>query len=259
VLSVDLGAPDGAPLATVVYFGVDHGYKFVFHGVALDNDRLPEVVQDGFRWYLCADGRPWVIPEEHAPIFHRVCLYIDDFGESVLQAPYPDDYTEIDATGRVLRALTIAVYSASIVHDSSKVFADRRWHPQLGRRDFIGGLELPHKAEEVSRARKDFTRLRQMNDRLIRGGGKKQGDGATWAGGTPDFLDDLWTTLETLIRATGTPYGHDPTSRQFRSKMREATPAANTVRTWLGKVGLLPKHIKGGIVTRANYREFIGK
>jgi hypothetical protein len=88
--------------------------------------------------------------------------------------------------------------------------------------------------------------------------GKKKGDGATWAGGRDDFLDDLWTTLEKLTAATGRRYDHDPVSRQFLSKMREH-PSDKTVRKWLKKVGLRPQDIKAGRVTRANYVEFVSK
>jgi hypothetical protein len=88
--------------------------------------------------------------------------------------------------------------------------------------------------------------------------GKKQGDGATWAGGNVDFLDDLWTTLETLVKETGRPFGHDPASRLFRSKMREH-PGERVLRTWLGNNGLRPKDVKAGKVTRANYVQFVAK
>jgi len=99
--------------------------------------------------------------------------------------------------------------------------------------------------------------LREMG--AEHGGGKRDGDGATWAGGTPDFLDDLWTTLEKLVQETGTPYDHDPTSRQFRGKMRQATPSPNTVREQLKLAGLRPRDVKSGAVRRENYAEFVGK
>ena len=89
--------------------------------------------------------------------------------------------------------------------------------------------------------------------------GKGPGDGATWAGGIEHFLEDLWETLEKLTRQSGTAYGHDPTSRQFRAAMREATPSPNTIRKSLSKAHLKPRDIKSGKVTRSNYREFVGK
>lgn len=89
--------------------------------------------------------------------------------------------------------------------------------------------------------------------------GKHRGDGATWAGGRSDFLDDLWTTLETLTRESGTPYGHDPASRRFRSRMRESS-SARTMRDWLReKAKVRPRDVKSGAVTRANYSQFVAK
>lgn len=89
-------------------------------------------------------------------------------------------------------------------------------------------------------------------------GGKKGGDGATWAGGIPDFLEDLWTTLEHVQQATGKRFGIDIMSRQFREKMR-SHPSTGTLYAWLKEAKISRKDVEGCRVERSNYAEFVGR
>lgn len=125
----------------------------------------------------------------------------------------------------------------------------------------VGSLSTDIKLSSVVWTDTDIraaTRAARWLESLPRQGrGRRPGSGSLWPGGDDDFLDDLWTTLETLTKATGTQFGHDPVSKLFRSKMREQ-PAGRTMRTRLADVGLQADAIKSGRVTRANYRQFVG-
>jgi hypothetical protein len=257
VLRISMGATSDLPIVTAVYETARPDYLFAFHGVSLDRDASGVQTEPDILRYLLVDGRTWQIPNiRQRPQLHRACIWIDANGETAVGAPYPDDFPALCAENRVLRFVSIAVFIARVHHVESNVFAERRWHPFLGRRSAIGGLEKPHNEKEIRRASKDFRLFNQPN--FSAKGGRRAGDGATWAGGLEDFLLDLWMTLETLTRESGTPYGHDPTSRPFRTKMREH-PGDRTIRDWLRKAGLRPGDIKSGAVTRANYPQFVAK
>jgi hypothetical protein len=187
-------------------------------------------------------------------MIHALTLYADG-GIGFDRLP---NEKELKAEGIVLTHCEWIALSARIRYRGSDVYAERRWHPKAGNWDQIGGLERSKVPADVDRAHRSFSIMDRL-DSLRSGRGRKSGDGITWSGGTAHFLDDLWTTLEKLTQETGTRYGHNPVSQKFRSKMQQATPSANTIRKWLKDVGLLPKHVTSGQVTRANYLEFVGK
>lgn len=159
----------------------------------------------------------------------------------------------------ILTFSMLIMYSARLYHRAApRVFAELRWHPALGFRAYIGGLQPSDNVEaDARRAARVFEYFDDLQA-AIRQRGKKEGDGTTWPGGIDDFLDDLWTTLEKRQESTGKPWGHDPTERAFRLEMRNTT-SDRTVRDWLKDAGLRPQHIKSGAVTRANYPQFVSK
>ncbi len=88
--------------------------------------------------------------------------------------------------------------------------------------------------------------------------GKRAHDGATWPGGAPDFLEDLWTTLEGLQRCTGKIYGHDIMSRSFLQAMR-GKPSARLLYKFLQLARIRRADVKGCRVSRSNYVQFIAE
>jgi len=133
-------------------------------------------------------------------------------------------------------------------------FGEIRWESHGGKATLVG-VNLDRPVEVLEPVRKA---MRVITGLKISTRGKRPGDGSTWAGEVPHFLDDLWTTLEILTAASNTRFGHDPTSRLFRSQMREH-PSERTLRDWLGKAGLRPRDIKSGKISRANYPQFVAK
>jgi hypothetical protein len=120
---------------------------------------------------------------------------------------------------------------------------------------FTGSRPPQHVVEETLRA------LRTACDILAAGPpsrGRHEGAGALWPGGLDDFLNDLWTTLEMLTGAAGTPFGHDPAAKRFRDAMRER-PGETVLRQWMRKAGIKCQEVKAGKVTRANYAQFVTK
>lgn len=156
---------------------------------------------------------------------------------------------------------TIAMYRERIRHGTSNLTAEGlmlpagdRWHYRAG----IFGWGLPYTTSDVQKAHHGLALLGLLSEVEASRRGKHIGDGATWPGGVPDFLDDLWATLEKRQKSTSTPWGHNPTSREFRAAMRN-TAAPRTMSDWLVKAGLRPQDIKSGAVTRSNYPQFVAK
>lgn len=99
--------------------------------------------------------------------------------------------------------------------------------------------------------------------KLLRGmtlQGKKEGDGATWPGGVPEFLEDLWDTIDRYQRATGNrwPKIIGERGKTFRVMMK-GHPSERTLRDWLLEAELRPKDIESGKVTQANYSQFVAE
>ncbi len=156
--------------------------------------------------------------------------------------------------------VTVEIHRFRAYLPDAHAFAQIQWPTEVGvskRIHLVEGWESLSRAEQDSAALGAAGAMRAIEGLLSRQG-KQTGDGATWPGGLPDFLDDLWTTLEKRQTSTGKPWGHDPTERAFRFDMRN-TAAPRTVRTWLTKAKLRPKDIKSGAVNRANYRQFVAE
>lgn len=152
----------------------------------------------------------------------------------------------------------LIVHFAALLVPSGRVAAFGRW---VARPD--GTIRLDRRCEPTmyDDTVEDYAMAARASVWFREGlssGGKSDGDGALWPGGVPHFLDDLWTALETLRAATGTAYGHDPASREFRSKMR-GHPSERTLRDWLREAHLRPRDIASGEVTRTNYSQFVAK
>ncbi len=158
-----------------------------------------------------------------------------------------------DHTGGILTCVQLWQQRARYQH--SRLYAEVLWRPGFDEAEpGIRGGNPPYRDEERQHAERGIVLLRHLP--IVSQRGKKRGDGATWPGGLPDFLDDLWTTLEKRQESTGTSWGHDPTSRAFRLDMRNIA-APRTVSAWLAKAGLRPQDIKSGTATRSNYRQFV--
>lgn len=160
--------------------------------------------------------------------------------------------------GATVPGFTLNVVLMAVWWPDAPLRAERVWVPGPGHADQIQPFPRPASPDDQRRAADAQAALIRFCERLG-SQGKRKGDGATWAGGLPHFLDDLWTALEKLTTETSTPYGHDPTSKQFRSKMREWPFSEWTMRDWLRNAGLRPKDITSGRVTRANYSQFVPK
>jgi hypothetical protein len=88
--------------------------------------------------------------------------------------------------------------------------------------------------------------------------GRKKGDGAIWPGGAPDFLDDLWTTLEEHQKSTGKVWRIDIRTRGFRMSMR-GKPSERQLYKFLALAKIRRSDVEGGRVTRSNYGQFIAE
>lgn len=149
----------------------------------------------------------------------------------------------------------VAVHRAWLIVPSGRVLAWARWTVQADGRTQLQRDCEPTMYDDVEADYQAAVRAMIWFREGLSSRGRQSGDGALWPGGDDDFLDDLWTTLETLTRESGTPYGHDPTSKLFRTRMREG-PSDSPLRRMLRRVGLRPSDLKSGRVTRANFRQF---
>lgn len=144
--------------------------------------------------------------------------------------------------------------------------AELLWLPADKPRQTISGDVQNASDSDLRRARAGV-RLLQLTSLLDtvggvlnRGGGRKKGDGATWRGGIPDFLEDLWDTIDRYRDKTGRslPVITGKSGTTFRTMMREH-PSERTLRDWLADASLRPQDIEQGKVTRANYSQFVAE
>lgn len=155
-LRISIGAPTTLPIASISYGTARADCDFSFHGISLDRDAKRFRKNPGVVSYRLVNGATWEIPDKHLPDLHRVCLYIDEDGETALAAPYPQNFEFLCREGRILRSLIIIVCLAWVTREGSKVFAERRWHPFLGKEDRIAGLQHPYTDKQIRRAASDF-------------------------------------------------------------------------------------------------------
>jgi hypothetical protein len=152
--------------------------------------------------------------------------------------------------------IDIATYCTRAYHPNSPIFAQVEWRPgwKHAQRGTIDPTDdgTPHDPTAALRGLELLERLR--GDPSVRMQGKKPGDGALWPGKIPDFLDDLWSTLERYKEATGRKYPLITGKRgdTFRRMMRGA-PSERTLGEWLGKAGLRAQDIESRRITRESY------
>ncbi len=162
-----------------------------------------------------------------------------------------EDDPALDGPG----VLELAVWRARVIHHESPVIGRADWRP--------GWPRVKHSHDGIDPTVNNDTRraddgLKLLRDIPLSHRGKREGDGQLWPGGVPDFLDDLWSTIEKWQAQTGKRWGFKVASREFRHGMREH-PSRGAMYAWLGKAELRPQDIESGQVTRANYAEFVGR
>jgi hypothetical protein len=190
----------------------------------------------------------------HGLLF-AVTGYVSGTADNNTAAPWEIEARILD-DGTPLSGFVLNVKHMAVWWPDAPLRAERIWYEGQRVADTIEQAR-PATPDDHRRAADALTALERFTERIaVRG--KHRGDGATWAGGDPDFLDDLWTTLEMRTAATGTSFGHDPASRLFRTNMREH-PGERVLRTWLTRNKLRVTDIKAGKVTRANYVQFVAK
>jgi len=149
----------------------------------------------------------------------------------------------------------VAAYCARAYHPSSPIFARVEWRPgwKHAERCPVDPTDdgRAHDRTAAVRGLKLLERLRGVPAITMQG--KKPGDGALWTG-LPDFLDDLWSTIERHRKATGRrfPLITGKRGNTFRKMMRGG-PGERTLGEWLGRAGLRPQEIEAGKITRENY------
>lgn len=148
--------------------------------------------------------------------------------------------------------LTVGICLQRVEVESFEPYGEIRWR--------IGGADVSLMRMNLKRPLQVLEPVRKAL-RVVAGlqsatTGRSTGDGATWEGGVPHFLEDLWQTLEEKQRATGTRYGIDITQRAFLGAMK-GSPSRPTLYKWLKEAKLRAQDIKSGRVSRSNYEEFV--
>jgi len=84
-----------------------------------------------------------------------------------------------------------------LTYDGSAAYAERRWHPILGTRDFIGGLEQGAKSNDIDRARRSFSIFSELAKASNRTGRPELYDDGREA----EFFEDLQRATHCAVRA----------------------------------------------------------
>jgi len=152
---------------------------------------------------------------------------------------------------------------------NAAAFAELRWPADVGvwpaavgvskRIHLAAGWEGLTPAEQDRAVTGAAGAMRAIHG-LVSQRGKKAGDGQLWPGGPEEFLEDLWAAVERHTASTGRrrPKITGTRGESFRAMMQRR-PAERTLRDWLGKVGLRPRDVESGKVTRANYSQFVAE
>ena len=167
------------------------------------------------------------------------------------------------------KKVAIQIWRLRAHRPNAAAFAELRWPavdglcpPVVGVSKTIhlaAGWEGLTPAEQDGAAASATRAMRAIHG-LISQRGKKRGDGQLWPAGPEEFLEDLWAAVERYTASTGRrrPKITGTRGESFRTMMQRR-PAERTLRDWLGKVGLRPRDVESGKVTRANYSQFVAE
>jgi hypothetical protein len=147
-LKIELGVPKRARLGSISFIGTAKPLKgWLFELIGIPQARVKN-------------------PTQHQ--FYRLVFYRDSEGgeqwETLTTARVPRDFEQ--TRGPIISDLMLQVWSIRASYTSSPVFADRRWHPDIGLKNWTGGIpegEHPPSwgalAERQFKAMRDFTSL----------------------------------------------------------------------------------------------------
>jgi len=170
------------------------------------------------------------------------------------------DFEARECQGIKYPPLTLRVLRMSVTWPDAPICIERQWfadHQVVDLPQVVRGGATPADYHRLADA---YQALISFTENISRGRGKKSGDGALWPGGVPEFLDDLWDTIDRYTKRTGRPWvkltgkGGD----SFRSMMKRH-PSSRSLSTYLAKAHLRAQDIESGKVTRANYRQFVAE
>jgi hypothetical protein len=202
VLRAELCVPDAWVLESVSYdLGaflshldpfrlVVHGTRIVAHTVGDDTSSTPTQI-------FTVDHGVLEWPASEAIPIHPCAAFVDDDLRTVVTIGGLLNAPELHAAGRLPLYFYLLALSQRIYRPGSPVYAERRWHPTLGKREYIGGRELTQNPNDVSKAERSFSIFDDLT-KLYSKGGSPTGPrkGQVWSRRQCLEWWASWTTLD---------------------------------------------------------------